>query len=173
MKIKIHSIARLLLGLLVIVLVGCVPIYEKQITYYVPQWGKYIRLTGANRGEHKIIITDSISDLRVSEIDKLDFVVMDDSYLEGVWKFLIVNKNTPDTLFVMSPKYHSVTIPMQQVSRQSSVGHFKIEGTVFKCEDGYFGFYIVKGRFGAKLVVLGDKTSAWELEEVNRNCLCL
>lgn len=173
MSIFFRAATRLLWGLLAILLVGCSPLYEKQITYYVPQWGKYIRLTGANRGEHKIIFSNDISDLRESNIDKLDYVVMDDSYRDGIWHFLIVNQIKPDTLFVMSSNYHPVTIPMRQISRHSLARHFKIDGTVFKCEDGYFGFYIVKRRFGAKLVVLGDNTGMWELEEVNKNCLFL
>ena len=153
-------------------LVGCSWIYETYVLYYVPQWDMYIKLTGAKQGEHRVYFSNNRFDLHKQDINNIDYVVMNDDYLDGYWNFLIVNQASPDTLFVMSKKYNSVSIPMKTITLQS-MSHFRTDGAYFKCENGYFGFYIFKGEKGVQLIELSEKENGWELKEVYRNCLWL
>lgn len=154
-------------------LVGCNSIYEKFIIYYVPKWDMFIKLTNSERGEHRLYFSHNKLDLKKQKNTALDYVVMDNDYLYGLWHFLIVNQASPDTLFVMSKKYNSVTVPMKTITSRS-FSHFRIDGAYYKCEEGYFGFYIYKGRCGVQLNELSEKEDdGWELREVCRNCLRL
>lgn len=150
--------------------IGCMSFNEKHITYYVPQWNMYIRLTGSDKGYHKVLFSNDSSLFSTKKLEALDYIVLNDSYYEGEWQFMIVNMAKPDTLFVMSNDFNSISIPMKTISRQSSDPHFRIDGAYFKCEDGYFGFYIFPTREGIKLIRLSEKDAKWDLLEVERNC---
>lgn len=170
---KNHILLLCSICLLCVYLTGCVTLYDKYIIYYVPSWDKYIRLNGAVKGEHKILISSSLSNLKRNE-PETDFIVMSDSYLRGEYDFMIVNKVTPDTLFVMSTVYQSIAFPIKSIDRQSIDRHFSIDGPFFKIDEGYFGFYINRERWWkTKLESFPSNETGWVLIPVTRNCLWL
>ena len=158
-----------ILVLILVVMSGC----QRYIIYKIPQWPMYLKLSNAKKGYHKIYISGKLSDLLFKNKEqKLDCIEFSDSYRDAFWEFLIVNQAQPDTLFIMSDEYRSVTMPMKSISRTSKNPHFKINGVYFQCEDGYFGCYITQGKLGPRLTTLSNG-NGWEIKEIWRNCIKL
>ena len=160
--------------LVILLITGCVPLYDKYIIYYVPSWEMYVKLKGAENKGNKVLFSHNYSEIIERNEEQLDFIFMSDSYLRGDSDFIIVHKNSPDTLFVMSDNYNSISFPIKSINLDSPDKHFIIEGSYYKIEDGYFGFCITRDRWWkTKLQSFPSNETGWVLIPVTRNCLWL
>lgn len=146
------------------------------IIYFVPQWEMYIKLTESQNGKHYIIFSKNRNDINEGNNDELDYVCMDTSYDSGIWRYIVINKEKPDTLYVMSDKIHSLHVPMKTIGLRDYP--ITIEGKYFRCKEGYFGIGIYPEEEGIGVYLNdlpeennnGKIESGWTLVEISRNC---